>query len=217
MASFLFIDTSAAVATIALHQKGLPLLQLHHHQAMEQASVLSLLIEELCQKANISLAKLSAICVCAGPGSYTGLRVGLSTAKGIAYALDIPLLLFNRLDLLAAASAPGRELAVVLQARKEEYFLAHYAADRSLVLDHQHVFAADLATLLPASVPVLCDHPLPAALPNQQLVFDAQNGISIPHWLPLAEARYAAADFDDTAYSEPFYLKAAYTTLPKPR
>lgn len=214
MARLLFIDTSTALAMVAVTDQSVIRSQLWHETPMEQAAMLSSLIEQATAEAGWRVSDLDALCICAGPGSYTGLRVGLSTAKGLAYALNKPLLLFNRLDLLAAANTKPQPVAVVLKARKGEYFFAVYAADKKVIVAPCHLFEAHLQELLPENSTVVTDDQ-DLQSPNQIQYISSQEAISLISWLQLAAIRYAQQAFDDLAYCEPFYLKAAYTTTPK--
>jgi tRNA threonylcarbamoyladenosine biosynthesis protein TsaB len=85
MPNLLYIDTSASKATVALSQEGRITAVRTHDNANEQAAVLNIMINNVLEEASCNLDQVDALCVCAGPGSYTGLRVGLSTAKGIAF------------------------------------------------------------------------------------------------------------------------------------
>lgn len=100
MALILSLETSAAQCSVALHKKGKILDTLEISEGQAHASKLAILINEIFQKTGINFNELSAVAVSAGPGSYTGLRIGVSTAKGICYALNIPLISVSTLDLL---------------------------------------------------------------------------------------------------------------------
>ncbi len=214
MPYLLYIDTSGKTATVALSSADKPVAVRQHDDAREQAALLSGMIEEVLAMSAITLDQVSAICVCAGPGSYTGLRVGLSTAKGLAYALDKPLMLFNNLDLLALNHKGEAALDVVLKARESEYFRARYNKEGEPVMAPVHVFLADIQ--LPESEDTLLitdDAGLQPDYAKRRLYTDTT--VSLQQWIPAAEKRFAAGQFDDLAYSEPFYLKAAYTTQSK--
>lgn len=96
----LSLETSAAQCSVALHKKGKILDTLEISEGQAHASKLAILINEIFQKTGTNFNELSAVAVSAGPGSYTGLRIGVSTAKGICYALNIPLISVSTLDLL---------------------------------------------------------------------------------------------------------------------
>lgn len=216
MSTLLYIDTSGNIATVALSQNGVMTALQHHENAHEQAAVLNTMIEATLQEQDISLEHIDAVCVCAGPGSYTGLRVGLGAAKGICYALNKPILLFNRLDLLAMGLHSGKNFAIALKARTDEYFFAEYAQDGTPVKEPQHVMKPDLATWLqetPDLLLVTDDGGL--TLTENKITIAVNYPVAINDWINKAEQRYVARQFDDLAYCEPFYLKAAYTTQSK--
>src|SRR5688572_22959932 len=101
MALILSLETSARFCSVALHDNTDLISEAEIHQEQSHASKLALLIEDALKRASVKLPQVSAIAISAGPGSYTGLRIGTSTAKGICYALNIPLIAVNTLDLLS--------------------------------------------------------------------------------------------------------------------
>src|SRR5690606_6369891 len=88
-------------------------------------------VEEVLKQERITPQQLSAVCVTSGPGSYTGLRIGVSTAKGLCYALSIPLIAVDALSVIrdtAAAKYPGQNIIPMIDARRMEVFSAAYDA-----------------------------------------------------------------------------------------
>lgn len=214
MPNLLYIDTSAALATIAISADGRVKAISTHHNAHEQAAVLNTMIRDALDQCGFEMGSIDAINVCAGPGSYTGLRVGLSTAKGIAYAKDIPLLLFNRLDLIAWEQDQQKAVAVLLKARAGEYFLATYRAGGEAEKQSQHIFAQDLAAFAGQDLLFVTDDDTLSLTGNYKII-DTAHPVNLDKWILHAEQRFGLGQFDDLAYSEPFYLKAAYTTQSK--
>jgi tRNA threonylcarbamoyladenosine biosynthesis protein TsaB len=102
MTLILSIETSQEKCSVAVHNGHVLLASASEAEPRSHAAKLAILIEEVMQQANCSLNQLSAVAVSAGPGSYTGLRIGSSTAKGLCYALSIPLVAINTLDVLIA-------------------------------------------------------------------------------------------------------------------
>lgn len=214
MPTLLYIDTTAQIATIAIACNN-NVISLHHHNAKEQAAVINTLIDEVCTKANISLSNLDALVVCAGPGSYTGLRVSLSTAKGIAFALDKPLICLNKLDIIAA-HYPYPQKAVALKARTGEYYFAQYTNNETAFAPN-HIFAQELSDFIKNDTILVTDDAETLAPNYKTAPWSEVDFAEQTDWLTLAHQRFAAQVFDDTAYAEPFYLKAAYTTQAKPK
>jgi len=215
MAKLLFIDTSAGVATVAVSSNGAPAVVRTHENAQEQAAVIHFMIEDALKAAGITLQELDAFCVCAGPGSYTGLRVGLSAAKGMAYATDRPLMLFNKLDLLAGQSPlPGKPFVVALKARKGEYFIALFDEQGEKTEAPRHAFEQELEVYAAKGYHFFTDDAgFAVGAPFTLIVADRISDIQ--PWIDKAAERFSRQQFDDLAYSEPFYLKAAYTTQSK--
>lgn len=214
MPNLLYIDTSASKATVALSQESKTVAIHTHDNANEQAAVLNIMINNVLEEASCTMDNVDAICVCAGPGSYTGLRVGLSTAKGIAYVKDIPLMLFNRLDLLAWGQNKEEPFAIVLKARNGEYFFATYTDKGMQNNPPQHLFEQDLVPYASQGLLFITDD-ADFRVSQHKEVIDVNNTLNMNNWIAHAEKRFSLKQFDDLAYSEPFYLKAAYTTQSK--
>jgi tRNA threonylcarbamoyladenosine biosynthesis protein TsaB len=101
MSLILSLETSAKVCSVAIHDDTKLVATSEIHIEQSHASKLAVLIEEVKNKAGIELSKLAAVAISSGPGSYTGLRIGTSTAKGLCYSLNIPLISIGSLELLA--------------------------------------------------------------------------------------------------------------------
>ena len=216
MAKLLYIDTSGSIATVAIAEDGAPIAVAQHENANEQAAVLNGMVATVTEQANLQLKDIDGISVCAGPGSYTGLRVGLSNAKGLCYALDKPILLFNKLDLLAAEHVQNRAFAIALKARQGEYFYAVYDAAGKISTAPKHAMEAEIIEDInnkPDLVFVTDEQDF--ALTENKIVLPTNSRIDMASWAKLAAERFASKAFDDLAYCEPFYLKAAYTTQSK--
>jgi tRNA threonylcarbamoyladenosine biosynthesis protein TsaB len=214
MPTLLYIDTSASKATVALSQEGKTVAIRTHDNANEQAAVLNVMINNVLEEASLTIDNVDAICVCAGPGSYTGLRVGLSTAKGIAYVKDIPLMLFNRLDLIAWGQDKKAPFAIALKARNGEYFFATYTDQGARGNPPQHLFEQDLVAYASQDLLFITDDIDFSASQHKEMI-DANHTLNMNRWITHAGKRFSLKQFDDLAYSEPFYLKAAYTTQSK--
>lgn len=221
MSNLLFIDTAGTQAQIGIWSKGSGWNISHHNEPNTQISIINTTIEKLLQKAHIQLHDLEAICMCAGPGSYTGLRVGLGVAKGLSYALEIPLLLFNRLQLIAQSFSDKEEYQsknklVLLKARKDEYFMGYYDQQNKIISEPQHLLKEELLNFVKNinnSTFIIADDE-EINLPFETII-SKDLELNFESWKVLAEERIENQDFDDIAYSEPFYLKAAYLTTPK--
>jgi tRNA threonylcarbamoyladenosine biosynthesis protein TsaB len=128
----LSIETSTSNCSVALHDKGELVSNQSYNLPKSHSSLLPAIIDQLLVNSEIEKKELKAISVSGGPGSYTGLRIGVSTAKGIAYALNIPLISVSTLEVLAQNLSgliePDSLVLPMLDARRMEVYLA--------VLDH---------------------------------------------------------------------------------
>jgi tRNA threonylcarbamoyladenosine biosynthesis protein TsaB len=128
MSLILHIQTALETAMVGIARNGTLLAGRENPVQKEHASFLQPAIRALCQETGIRLRDLSAVAVVAGPGSYTGLRVGMAGAKGLCFALQIPLLSFDTLRWMAAAGTAidARYLCPMIDARRMEVFTAVY-------------------------------------------------------------------------------------------
>lgn len=131
MSIILNIDTAQEKAFVCISENAQPLLGAENHSQKDHASFLHQTIDKLLKKAAISVTKLDAIAVTKGPGSYTGLRVGMSAAKGLAYTIQKPLITVSSLELMAQdiiTSISDEESLVcpMIDARRMEVFCALY-------------------------------------------------------------------------------------------
>src|SRR5690606_26100037 len=132
VALILHLETASPTCSVALSENG-QLLAIREQTAQNiHARVITLYIETVMKEAGKQLEELDAVCVSKGPGSYTGLRIGVSTAKGLCYALDKPLIAVNTLEAMASGllrrhgTPPGTGLCPMLDARRMEVFMAVY-------------------------------------------------------------------------------------------
>ncbi len=125
MAILLSLESSTAVCSAALHENGILLANREIHTPQAAASHLTVLIEELFMTSGIRKTDLAAVAVSGGPGSYTGLRIGTATAKGICYGLDRPLIALDSLHILASSlttQGDGHLLCPMIDARRMEVY-----------------------------------------------------------------------------------------------
>ena len=228
MAVILNIDTTTAVCSAALTAEGMILCHAEEFEGRNHAAMLSGFIKKCLDFAAEKELKLEAVAVSLGPGSYTGLRIGLSEAKGLAYALSLPLIGINTLELMATRVMfstddidPDSILVPMIDARRMEVFTAAYDFGLSvlrepgpMILD-ENSYADIIATGRP--VLIFGDGSDKAAG-----VLNAPNVQHVPGVVPLAvdmvalaERAYARRDFLDLAYSTPLYLKDFQATKPK--
>ncbi len=153
------LDTSTQTAGIAITSGDRVIAEARHDTRGRGADLL-VAIDEICRRAGVAPAQLEAIAIGAGPGSFTGLRIGMATAKGIAFAARRPLWAVSSLAALAhdaAAAAPAGEapvIAAVLDARRGEVFAAAWDGDRELLAPAALAPAALAERLLGLDVPL---------------------------------------------------------------
>lgn len=229
MAVILNIDTTTAVCSAALTAEGMILCHDEDFNGRNHAALLSGFIKKCLDFAEERELKLDAVAVSMGPGSYTGLRIGLSEAKGLAYALGIPLIGINTLELMATRVMfstddvdPDSILVPMIDARRMEVFTAAYdfglqemLTPGPLILDEN-----SYADLIATGRPVLLFGDGSAKAAD---VVKAPNLTIVPDVVPLAvdmvalaERDFAQRKFIDLAYSTPLYLKEFQATKPKP-
>lgn len=210
MSLILFIDTAYTHTHIALgDETGIRAEQLHE-QANEQAAFLNTMIADLLKKQGLGMSAVAAVAVDGGPGSYTGLRVGMGVAKGLCFALDKPLMVFNKLELLEKQEP---DCLLVLKARAGEGF-AFARKNGVPVLPPQHIFYENFDWARFETMAIITDDPSVMELqPGAKAL--GSHIIDMSHWRTIAWTRFAGKAFDDIAYAEPFYLKSAFTTSPK--
>jgi tRNA threonylcarbamoyladenosine biosynthesis protein TsaB len=223
MSLILNIDTATEIAQVSIARDGVVLKDAVNKDAKEHAAFVQPAIKSIMAIAGISLAEIDAIAVMAGPGSYTGLRVGMASAKGLCYALNKPLLAINTLESMAMAAVladdPGKKklLCPMIDARRSEVFTAIYDQSLNILLQPEALILDEnsYATLLNENPIVffgsgsdkwktLCKHP------NAE--FQCVN-IDSAAMAGLAFKKYSAGDrhFSDPAYLEPLYIKEFYS------
>ncbi len=228
MAVILNIDTTTSVCSAALTAEGTVLAHAEDFEGRNHAALLSDFVKHCLDFAADKEMQLEAVAVSLGPGSYTGLRIGLSEAKGLAYALNIPLIGINTLELMATRVMfstddvdPDSILVPMIDARRMEVFTAAYdfglcplLEPAPLILDQN-----SYADLLATGRPVLF---FGDGSDKAREVIKAENAVFVPEVVPLAvdmvalaERNYARRDFLDLAYSTPLYLKEFQATTPK--
>ncbi|MCM1450292.1 MAG: tRNA (adenosine(37)-N6)-threonylcarbamoyltransferase complex dimerization subunit type 1 TsaB [Clostridiales bacterium] len=226
MATILNIDTSTHVCSVALSSDGMIIHHCEDFQGMNHATLLSGFIKQCLDVASTHGMKLDAIAVSLGPGSYTGLRIGLSEAKGLAYALDIPLIGIDTLMLMAVHIMfnvdvePDALFAPMIDARRMEVYTAVYdmmlnplTPPTPLILepdsyekylhDHKVYFGGDGSVKARSVI----------QSPNFIWVEDV-NPLAVD-MAALADKAYMNRQFLDLAYSVPNYLKEYQATKPK--
>ena len=219
MVYLLHIDTSGDIGTVAISGDGVVLSSVSTEETRNHASTINNMIATLAQNAGISLNQLNAVAVCAGPGSYTGLRIGVATAKGLCFALDIPLILDNKLTLLAYAAHKKEPMFAqyisLLVARDKEYFVSIYNDNRACMVPPQHITEDALTGMIDkdARTYMVSDASEMAIenlhINNLQVENNTKNELN--SWALDSFEKYNCNHFVNLPEAEPFYLKQVYT------
>ena len=183
----------------------LTLLAQQQFNARDQSAELLPRLARLLADSQISLRQLSAIVVVHGPGSFTGLRIGLAAVKGLAHATKIPVIAISSLEVLA--SLDKNATAAVLVAGRAEYYLRMIGRSGSPVESLQS--ESDLAAALGQARCIVADSAMAARLPATQAVTTANPGAFAA--VRTALPRFLAGDFDDLAMLDANYVRAPYT------
>ena len=225
MARIIYIETSTALCSTALSVDG-RIVSERRDSERRHASLTAPFVNEMLDEQGLSVKDCDAVCVGMGPGSYTGLRVGVSTAKGLCFGAGIPMIAVGSLDtLVGQAIGRGllpdgcRHIVPMIDARRMEVYTAVFSVDGSQITETEPkvVDAGSFSDIL-SEGPVLfigdgaskCSPVLTS--PNAFFVQACPEASSM---LVPAEKKLAASLFEDTAYFEPFYLKEFVPTVPK--
>lgn len=231
MPTILSIETATPVCSVAISRNGELLSVKETSVKNAHSSVLTSFIEEVCRMAGIPFPEIDAVAVSEGPGSYTGLRIGVAAAKGLCYALEKPLIAIPTLKALASGmrnsiapadgQLPDPLFCPMIDARRMEVFLAVYDSNMDemvelraeiidensfsgLLTEHAVYYAGDGA----AKCKPILEH-------KQNARFLDDFHVSARYIFPLAEEKFRSAGFENLAYFEPRYLKEFVAGKPK--
>ena len=222
--TILHIETATKVCSCSLATNGELVFVKESHAEQTHAKLLGVFTEEAVKYARLNNLNIQAIAVSSGPGSYTGLRIGVSEAKGLAYGLDAKLIAIPTLKLLASMVGSQVDadtlLCPMIDARRMEVYTS--------------VFDKQLNIIEPTTAKIIDEESFMNLLPHHKIAFFGDgafkckdmithpNAIFIPDIHPLASGMtdlsleaYRNDSFEDVAYFEPFYLKDFVATKPK--
>lgn len=224
MDTIILIETSTALCSTALAQDGKIVSYRKSSGPKDHASLTAVFVKEMLDEAGITMQDCSAVCVSMGPGSYTGLRVGVSTAKGLCFGAGKPLLAVGTLDTLVWQAISGeqlpdgcRHIVPMIDARRMEVYTAIFTSDGKQVGDTEPlVLAEDSFSGILEEGPVLFigDGAEKASSvirhPDAHFIQCCPEAASM--LIPAME-EYKNERFKDVAYFEPFYLKEFVATV----
>lgn len=225
MGLILCIETATTVCSVALSREGNVFYSRLSTGRNAHSSLLTTFIEEIIREAGMEFSRLDAIAVSSGPGSYTGLRIGVATAKGLCYALDKPLISVPTLKAMALgmraqyvpatgkADAKPLLFCPLIDARRMEIYRAFYDENLEEVLptaaeiidENSFVTLLDGHTVIFGGEGAAKCQPVLGAHPDSRFMIGFEASAA---WMaPLAEERFLAGHYENLAYYEPFYLK----------
>ncbi len=217
MALILNIDTATEIASICLSKDGKQLALSQNSEQKDHAAWLHVAIDEMMKLQGFKMKDLNAVAVTDGPGSYTGLRVGMSAAKGFCYALQIPLITESSLKVMAFAASLQLKnineslLCPMIDARRMEVFTS--------------LFKHDLTEIMPATAMILDENSFSSPLQSNKIYFfgsgrakwekltDTENAFFVDvnynsgDLAVLAHQKFETSQFTDIIYSQPAYIK----------
>lgn len=221
MAKLLHIETSTKVCSVALSENGqlIDLLE-ESSDAYIHSERLTVFIEQIIKKNDWHLSELNAIVVTSGPGSYTGLRIGVSSAKGLCYALKIPMIAVNTLEsiaYLAQKKHPKRTICAMIDARRMEVFSTVFDADSKVIkrLSADILEEKTYEEFLPFVVCGDGASKTKEIWKDRNLTIDDTILSSAAGQVEIAFEKFQKEEFEDVAYFEPQYLKDFVVTPSK--
>ncbi len=228
MAVILNIETSTEVCSVALTSEGQVLDHRENYEGQTHATLLSQYVKEMLEYARTREMKIDAIAVSIGPGSYTGLRIGLSEAKGLAFGLQVPLIGVNTLQLMTVGTMFNHFIeednvlyVPMIDARRMEVYTAAYNAALEPVLDPQAMILDEnsFSNLLEQGYTLVVmgngSDKARQVLTHDRVRFIGGIKPVAVEMLALAEKAWREQQFLDVAYSTPLYLKEFQATRPK--
>ena len=221
MIYILNIETATKNCSVSLAKNGETILCREiAEQGYSHAEKLHVFIEEILKETSVRVQDLKAIAVSKGPGSYTGLRIGVSTAKGLCYALEIPLISVDTLQVLAKKVSIENGLIVpMIDARRMEVYSAVFDANHTKIMEVQaEVLAEESYAEMTEAVYFIgdCQEKCQTVLTKSifhflpEIVYPSANEMS-----SLSFEKFTKNEFEDVAYFEPFYLKDFMIAKPK--
>lgn len=227
MAIILNIETSTKVCSVGLAINGIIKSVKESHLANSHAELVTLFSEEVIKNAAYELTDIDAVSISMGPGSYTGLRIGVSTAKGFCYALDKPLIAINTLKAMAAGMIENEKTpkeflyCPMIDARRMEVYAAVFDAELNEIKATEAVIVDEnsFSELLSTNKIIFAGD---GALKCKEVLGHQKNALFIESFYPsvnsmasLSEEKYKLQQFEDLAYFEPYYLKDFVAGIPK--
>ena len=232
MALILNIETSTAVCSVSLGKDGELIAYKENKEGMNHATHLTVFIDSILKENSLTPNDLDAVAVSMGPGSYTGLRIGVSTAKGLCYGSNLPLIAISTLQAMTAPLLNNKAIisqlgdpetsvfCPMIDARRMEVYTAFYSYKNEQIREvaaeiiDEDSFSPDLEK---SEIVFFGDgsSKCQSSLQSSNAIFVDDITPTAIGMIELSEAKFKAEAFEDVAYFEPFYLKDFVATTPK--
>ncbi len=226
MALILNIESSTSVCSVCLAENGKKIIGKETHEQNAHSKILTVFIETIFNEINLNVKDIDAVAVSKGPGSYTGLRIGVSAAKGITYGAGIPLISVSTLQNMAWGAKQFLN--------KEENVLFAPMIDARRMEVYTQLFNSDLNPINEITAKIIDENSFSEELKKQKIYFfgdgaaKCKNSVthknsefiddlhpSADYMISYSEQAYKEKNFEDVAYFEPFYLKNFIANIPK--
>jgi tRNA threonylcarbamoyladenosine biosynthesis protein TsaB len=224
MNAILSIETATPVCSVSLYVKGKLQALFESHQEKSHSKYLTVLIQEIIRSADLTLSGLSAVAVSKGPGSYTGLRIGTSTAKGLCFGLGVPLISVDTLHAMACGVSKYLSkdilLCPMLDARRMEVYCRLFTHKLQAITDTEAIVidSESFVSFLDKNKIAFFGN----GASKCKNIIQHPNAVFIEGIHPSAKnigiiaiEKYTASVFEDLAAYEPFYLKEFLAKKPK--
>ena len=232
MATILNIETSTEICSVTLAKNGSTVFKKESSEGLNHSKILTVFIEDILKENNVEIRSLDAVAVSKGPGSYTGLRIGVSVAKGICYGLNIPLISVNSLAVLGKHIAKHSNkfyadndnfpllFCPMIDARRMEVYTSLYnqVGDEIKAVSAEIINKDFLSELFENNKILIFGNGAEKCkdiIQNPNAIFKGPEKTSAEFMQEVAEEKFKLKQFEDVAYFEPFYLKDFVATIPK--
>jgi tRNA threonylcarbamoyladenosine biosynthesis protein TsaB len=232
MATLLNIETSTEVCSVTLAKNGETLFQKESTDGLRHSELLTVFIQDLFKENNVDFSAIDAVAVSKGPGSYTGLRIGVSVAKGLCYGLNKPLIGIGSLEGMGVFAAKNTDQ--FLNTDKSDNFLFCPMIDARRMEVYCALYNSNAEEIMPVKAEIIDENSFAEYLSEKKILFFGNGAkkckdkithknalfegpmhTSARFMQNLAEIKFNKQEFEDLAYFEPYYLKDFVATIPK--
>ena len=233
MATILNIETSTEVCSVNVSENGKLFFEKESLEGLKHSELLTVFIEQLFSENNLEMKAVDAVAVAKGPGSYTGLRIGVSVAKGLCYALNKPLIAISTPDAMGIFTSQHPEQFNIENKGSENLLFCPMIDARRMEV-YTALYNHNAEQIEPVSAKIIDENSFSEKLKDSEIAFfgngadKCKKALSHPNALfagplkasarfmiNLAEKKYNNKEFENVAYFEPFYLKNFVATVPK--